>query len=312
MSNRLTQFQVEQSVLKRHGLNIVLMSQYEGLRVKIEYFCLECLTDYSTNLANLLNGPGCFKCADSYHHNRNENKRLGLDAYNAGLKASGFNIVAENYINSYTAINHKCLDCSREWVSHPKHVCLWGCKVCRRAERAAIQEKVWDAKLKEIHGGMFTRLTPYVQSGKMISVRCEKCTHVWDVRPIQLTKTNPNGCPKCAMAYFSRVAVEWLDKRAIADGCIIQHADNVGEFRIPGTRYRVDGYCAETNTVYEFHGDVFHGNPDLFAADHKCHPFKKQTAGELYAYTLKKEEAVRAAGFNLVARWENDYRCGVV
>ena len=34
----------------------------------------------------------------------------------------------------------------------------------------------------------------------------------------------------------------------------IQHAGNVGEYRIPGVGFFMDGYCQDTNTVYEFHG----------------------------------------------------------
>ena len=34
----------------------------------------------------------------------------------------------------------------------------------------------------------------------------------------------------------------------------IQHASNGGEYKIPESRYFVDGYDASTNTVFEFHG----------------------------------------------------------
>lgn len=44
----------------------------------------------------------------------------------------------------------------------------------------------------------------------------------------------------------------------------IQHGNNIGEFRIPNTKYSADGYCKETNAIYEFHGDYWHGNPNKF------------------------------------------------
>ncbi len=34
----------------------------------------------------------------------------------------------------------------------------------------------------------------------------------------------------------------------------IQHALNGGEKRILGTKYKADGYCESTNTVYEYNG----------------------------------------------------------
>ena len=34
-----------------------------------------------------------------------------------------------------------------------------------------------------------------------------------------------------------------------------------GEFRIPKTKFKADGYDENTKTIYEFHGDYWHGNP---------------------------------------------------
>ena len=45
----------------------------------------------------------------------------------------------------------------------------------------------------------------------------------------------------------------------------IQHARNDGDFQIPGTHHTVDGYDADTNTVYEFHACFWHGC-------RTCHP----------------------------------------
>lgn len=36
-----------------------------------------------------------------------------------------------------------------------------------------------------------------------------------------------------------------------------------GEYRIEGVG-KVDGFCEQTNTVYEYHGDYWHGNPDIY------------------------------------------------
>ena len=58
----------------------------------------------------------------------------------------------------------------------------------------------------------------------------------------------------------SKVALEWLlwqDSKFPEPR--IRHARNAGEYRIPNSRYTVDGYDEETNTVYEFQGCFFHG-----------------------------------------------------
>lgn len=48
-------------------------------------------------------------------------------------------------------------------------------------------------------------------------------------------------------------------------GYTIQHAlSEDGEFKIPNTKYKADGYDPKTETVYEFHGTIFHSHPKYF------------------------------------------------
>ena len=53
------------------------------------------------------------------------------------------------------------------------------------------------------------------------------------------------------------------------ENIFIQHAGNIGEkkVKINDKLYKFDGYCEKTNTVYEFYGNYFHGNPKLFNKD---------------------------------------------
>jgi hypothetical protein len=90
-------------------------------------------------------------------------------------------------------------------------------------------------------------------------------------------------------------------------GIYIQHALNGGEFNIPSTRYKADGYCKETNTIYEFHGDCWHGNPDVFESHEICNPFSELTAGELYHNTLIREKDIIDLGYNLEVLWESNF-----
>lgn len=102
-------------------------------------------------------------------------------------------------------------------------------------------------------------------------------------------------------------ALQWLESIMEKEGIFIQHAQNIGEYNIPKTRLHVDGYCKETNTIYEFYGDIFHGNPDIFAPNEKCHPFNNEiTASELYYNTLQREKIIRELRYNLVTIWESE------
>ena len=91
------------------------------------------------------------------------------------------------------------------------------------------------------------------------------------------------------------------------EGIYIQYAKSeMGEYRIPGTRYDADGYCEETNTIYEFHGDYWHGNPNKFNPNNK---FRGEiTFGSIFIKTCIREFKLRERGYNYVCIWESEYR----
>lgn len=106
---------------------------------------------------------------------------------------------------------------------------------------------------------------------------------------------------------FSYKCVKWLESIAAANNINILHALNGGEYNIPNTKFKADGFCKENNTIYEFHGDVFHGNPALYEPQTCCHPYSNSTAGELYQKTIEREEKIKQLGYNLVVMWEGDF-----
>lgn len=120
--------------------------------------------------------------------------------------------------------------------------------------------------------------------------------------------TKGHGCPKCGKISCSTKALTWLDNIAALEHIQIQHAGNGGEHRVPGTCMSADGYCADTNTIYEFDGDAFHGNPNKYKPTDKCHPYDKdKTAAELHELTLDKHAKLVLMGYNIVSIWESDF-----
>ncbi len=98
----------------------------------------------------------------------------------------------------------------------------------------------------------------------------------------------------------------WLESISKEETIYIQCARTGGEFKIPDTQYHADGYCAETNTIYEFHGDYWHGNPKIYAPE-LINEVSKKTMGELYQATLSKENRIKDLGYNLIVMWERDW-----
>lgn len=115
---------------------------------------------------------------------------------------------------------------------------------------------------------------------------------------------NSKGCPKCFM-FYSKISIGWLKYREITDKCKIIHFENEGEYAIPNTLYKADGYCKETNTIYEFHGTHYHGDPRY--TDHSKINFFYKNYGELYQKTLLKEKIIKEKGYNLITIWEEDW-----
>jgi predicted protein tyrosine phosphatase len=71
-------------------------------------------------------------------------------------------------------------------------------------------------------------------------------------------------------------------------------------------RFWVDGYDPKSNTVYEFYGDFWHGNPRKYNSE-EMNTVTGKTFGELYTRTLERENALRAAGFVIKSVWESDW-----
>jgi hypothetical protein len=113
-------------------------------------------------------------------------------------------------------------------------------------------------------------------------------------------------CQKCSNQH-SGISMSWLLYMEIRYSTEIQHARNMGEFIIPGTRYKADGYGESINTVFEFHGDFWHGNPKLYN-ETKINPRTNTTYGSLYETTVKKSNIIKEMGFKLVEIWENDWK----
>ena len=114
------------------------------------------------------------------------------------------------------------------------------------------------------------------------------------------------GCPKCCNNNYSKKQILWLNFLSKFYNMNIKHALNDGEFKIPTTKYKADGYCEETNTIYEFHGDFWHGNPEIFNQD----DINKKTNcsfQKLYEKTIIKETKIKELGYNLVVIWENKW-----
>ena len=103
------------------------------------------------------------------------------------------------------------------------------------------------------------------------------------------------GCPHCGYN-ISNAGKKWLD--SFNNDNIIREK----MIKINNKFYKVDGYDEKTNTIYEYFGSFWHGNPnrkDIIGYN----PRIKKPYEELYNDTLKRIEIFKKNNYNLIYIW---------
>lgn len=138
-----------------------------------------------------------------------------------------------------------------------------------------------------------------------VTIKCNNCNNIFEVRP-EKHIGRMFGCKKCSMNGVSKISIRWLDYIAKIENIKIQHGMNEGEYKLPDLDLKVDGYCYETNTVYEFHGCVYHGCIKCFNANANNAIRTNLTNQTLYDQTLQRDKRISRAGYKLINLWEHD------
>ncbi|XP_030761194.1 uncharacterized protein LOC115886248 [Sitophilus oryzae] len=106
----------------------------------------------------------------------------------------------------------------------------------------------------------------------------------------------------------SKIALQWLLWVEQERGVEIIHAAKQQESIVAGCK--VDGYCRETNQVFEFHGCYYHGCPRCYRYDRQV-PLKDdptQTLDSRHENTLTKTQHLIDQGYEVIEMWECDFR----
>ena len=97
----------------------------------------------------------------------------------------------------------------------------------------------------------------------------------------------------------STESIEWLNYLQVQEDIKIQHGYNGGEERLG--KFRVDGICFETNTVFEYNGCLFHGCPKCY--DGESVNFEGHKMKDLLARTRRKQRYLEGRGFSYREIW---------
>ncbi len=253
-----------------------------------------------------LYGQGCPKCNPSCK----DDKSSFIEKFTKSFPEKIFDFEKIDYIDSLTKIKVKC-DKNHLFEIRPNDLLHGhGCKLCANVNSSLmlktslndLKEQIYNLRGNDVDT---SKVTYYGTDTKCVFI-CNIHNFEYMQRPHNLLQ-GKNGCSQCLKSkQYSNAQIKWLNFIQLKDNITIQHAENIGEFKIPNTIFKADGYCQETNTIYEYHGDFWHGNPDKYISHH-INPITKITFGELYQETLKREAKFRDMGFNLITIWESDW-----
>ena len=175
-----------------------------------------------------------------------------------------------------------------------------GCSKCSKVFKINVNDFI--KRAHEIHDNKYNySLISVIKNNLMkINIICRFHKKEFIFKQSVSNHLRGHGCPKCTHR-ISKNEFKWLN--------LLNIKQENRQISLPGlSNYiKVDGYDPDTNTVYEFYGDYWHGNLNKFAAN-DLHPVRKKTFGEVYKNTLKKENSIKKAGYNLVSIWESDFK----
>lgn len=149
-------------------------------------------------------------------------------------------------------------------------------------------------KANIVHNGVYDYSSAkYTRSNTKIKIICPEHGEFLQAPSSHLFGAN---CPKCVHV-ISKLEIEFLDFLGLKDR----------NYYLPEWKAKpVDGFDAKTNTVYEFLGDYWHGNPSKYNPN-DIHPHRKTTFKSLYKDTFELFDRVKEKGYKIKYIWEGDW-----
>ena len=279
-------------------------STYTDSTTKITITC-RLHGDFSMMPGNHVNGSGCVLCGRlSAAAIKRHTPEWFTDEATKIHKAPIYDYSRVTYVDVDTLVEILCPVHGSFNQTPYNHLQGQRCPGC--ANRVRYTTETFIAAAVRIHGNRYNYSeTKYFLAHEYVTVTC--VIH-GDFKQKAYAHVAGQGCGRCGQcANSSKAQIQWLEWMAIRYGIVIEHAENTGEFRIPGSRYLADGFCRSTNTVWEYHGSHWHADPREYFPQHYLKRLKAY-AREVYERTMVKEAYIQKKGYELVSMWEVDWK----
>lgn len=104
------------------------------------------------------------------------------------------------------------------------------------------------------------------------------------------------------------MAIEWLEYVECKERIRIRHQLNNTEKRIGDHRLPVDGFNAQTQTVFQLHGCYWHGHDYALNRGKEFNEKRKKPMAEIREETRANTQYIRSKGHSVVEMWECEWR----
>ncbi len=307
-SHRRTQEEfIEDATKKHNGKYDYSLVKFENMDSMIDIIC-PIHGKFTQRAGHHMEGNGCKGCQyDAKRHDKKKfiamaNEIHGEGAYDYSLvKYEGNNIKVEIICPKHD----KFYQTPNAHINQKQN-----CPKCANEALRMTQEE-FIVKARSIHGDAYDYSEVNYELSKLkVRIKCIKHGITFDMTPNQHTSGKKSGCPLCSSSGYSIIQIEWLAFMESYYDIDIQYKhknSQTKEYRIKNTKWHADGYCEDTNTIYEFHGDYWHGNPRVYDPEF-MHQLRHRRMKTLYKETMYREARIKELGYNLVVMWEYDWK----
>jgi hypothetical protein len=276
----------------------LIANNYKNLNTKVPIICKKHNKVFYQYPNKHLEGRNCHDCNP---------RKLGTEGFikkSRSIHGDKYNYTPSIYKRRNIEIIINCPE-HRDFKILPRmHWDGHGCLICdnKQAEidleiKIKNDTDIFIKKSKIKHGETYDyKLVIYINNRTKVKIICEE-HGIFEQTPHE--HLDGCGCPKCSHT-VSHMEKAWLKSLNIPN---LETQKNI---KIGNRSFSLDGFDASTNTVYEFHGDFWHGNPEVYDLD-KIHRLAKVKYRVLYEKTVNKEKIIKEAGYNLVVMWEKDW-----
>lgn len=304
-----------------YQIKLVENELYSNLDTKLKFECLNGHPIFESSPRYIITKQsGCPKCGSKRTGHKNLNNHDSF-LQKLAIRNKQYSPVLlvpdEQYNGIHSKLKFQCADNKHPiWEATASSIIQGsGCPICGNQISKITHQHTHSQflELLNLRNEEYPLKQVFLSKGQTYTTQKDKLefycnhNHTWNTIPGDIIHRKI-GCPFCAASKtFSFMAIDWLSWIAESNQIDIIHRGNTdNEYIIPTTKYSVDGYCKETNTVYEFHGNYWHGNPRLF----DCMDTNERTNttfGSLYDKTIARENHIKSLGYNIVTIWEDEY-----